>query len=206
MTLSSRISPLARLAPFAPLLAALAAAALLGGCASGVSLAQKAPVQASRATPVGQLGAGAGANSQGAAQSSVAAVQTPAGGSSGGAGGGTGTGGPTADVGRSVYFAFDSYTVDPRYQPTLQGNAQYLDNHPSAHVQLQGNTDARGSREYNLALGQKRADAVRKSLELLGVRPSQMEAISYGKEKPKALGSTPQDYAENRRVDIVYQP
>ncbi len=204
MTLSSRISPLARLAPVAPLLAALAAAAGLGGCASGVSLAQKAPVQASRATPVGQLGAGAGANSQGAAQSSVAAVQTPAAGGAGGAGGGAG--GPTADVGRSVYFAFDSYTVDPRYQPTLQGNAQYLDNHPAAHVQLQGNTDARGSREYNLALGQKRADAVRKSLELLGVRPTQMEAISYGKEKPKALGNTPQDYAENRRVDIVYQP
>ncbi|MDE2121297.1 MAG: peptidoglycan-associated lipoprotein Pal, partial [Betaproteobacteria bacterium] len=114
--------------------------------------------------------------------------------------------GPTADVGRSVYFAYDSYTVDPRYQATVQGNAQYLSTHPAAHVQLQGNTDARGSREYNLALGQKRADAVRRSLELLGVKPSQMEAVSFGKEKPKALGSTPEDYAMNRRVDIVYQP
>jgi peptidoglycan-associated lipoprotein len=186
-----------------PLLAALGAAAVLGGCSSGVPLDQKAPVETQTATPVGAATGSAAANGvagQGAAQSSVAAVQT---GGAGAAGGGLG---PTADVGRSVYFGYDSYTVDPRYQPTLQGNAQYLSTHPAAHVQLQGNTDARGSREYNLALGQKRADAVRRSLELLGVKPSQMEAISFGKEKPKALGSTPEDYAMNRRVDIVYQP
>jgi peptidoglycan-associated lipoprotein len=182
-------------------LAALAAAAVLGGCASGVSLDHKAPVQAQTATPVGALGAGASA--QGAGQSSVAAVQTAGAGSQGAGGSDSG---PTADVGRSVYFAYDSYSVDPRYQATMQGNAQYLASHPAAHVQLQGNTDARGSREYNLALGQKRADAVRQGLELLGVKPDQMEAISFGKEKPKATGDTPQDYAENRRVDIVYQP
>ncbi len=188
-----------------PLLAALGAAAVLGGCSSGVPLDQKAPVETQTATPVGAATGSATANGvagQGAAQSSVAAVQTGGAGAAG-AGGGMG---PTADVGRSVYFGYDSYTVDPRYQPTLQGNAQYLSTHPAAHVQLQGNTDARGSREYNLALGQKRADAVRRSLELLGVKPSQMEAISFGKEKPKALGSTPEDYAMNRRVDIVYQP
>ncbi len=184
------------------LLAALATAFLLGGCASGVNLGQKAPVEARQATPVGQ--AGSAASAQGAAQSSVAAVQTGALSGAGASAGGTA--GPTADVGRSVYFAFNSFNVDPRYEPTLQGNAQYLQSHPGAHVQLQGNTDARGSREYNLALGQKRADAVRKNLELLGVNPSQMESISYGKEKPKASGDTPQDYAENRRVDIVYQP
>lgn len=186
-----------------PWLAALAAAALLGGCASGVDLGQKAPVESQTATPVGALGAD-GANAQGAAQSSVAAMQT--GGVDAGQAGGAGGSGPTADVGRSVYFAYDSYTVDPRYQPTMQGNAQYLAAHPGAHVQLQGNTDARGSREYNLALGQKRADAVRQGLELLGVKPDQMEAVSYGKEKPKASGDTPQAYAQNRRVDIVYQP
>ena len=182
-------------------LAALAAAVVLGGCASGVSLDHKAPVQAQTATPVGALGAGASA--QGAGQSSVAAVQT---GGAEGQGAGGSNAGPTADVGRSVYFAYDSYSVDPRYQATMQGNAQYLASHPAAHVQLQGNTDARGSREYNLALGQKRADAVRQGLELLGVKPDQMESISFGKEKPKATGDTPQDYAQNRRVDIVYQP
>jgi peptidoglycan-associated lipoprotein len=104
-----------------------------------------------------------------------------------------------------VYFAFNSYVVESKYRPVLENNAQYLVSHPAAHVQLQGNTDARGSREYNLALGQKRADAVMKGMELLGVKPSQMEAISFGKEKPKALGTTEADYAENRRVDIVYQ-
>ena len=186
---------------FSTWLAALAAAAVLGGCASGVSLDHKAPVQAQTATPVGALGAGASA--QGAGQSSVAAVQTAGAGSQGAGGSDSG---PTADVGRSVYFAYNSYAVEQAYQPTVQQNAQYLLAHPGAHVQLQGNTDARGSREYNLALGQKRADAVMKALELLGVQPSQMESISYGKEKPKALGDTPQDYAENRRVDIVYQP
>ncbi len=195
MTLRTRI---------APMLAALAAAALLGGCASGVSLGQKAPVESKTATPVGEVGAGGAATAQGAPQSSVAAVQTPGGGAESGAAGANS--GPTADVGRSVYFAYNSYAVEQAYQPTVQQNAQYLLAHPAAHVQLQGNTDARGSREYNLALGQKRADAVMKALELLGVQPSQMESISYGKEKPKALGDTPQDYAENRRVDIVYQP
>ena len=70
---------------------------------------------------------------------------------------------------------------------------------------MQGITDARGSREYNLALDQKRADAVMKGLEVLGASPSQLEAVSYGKEKPKAEGSTQADYAENRRVDIVYK-
>ncbi len=187
----------------APMFAALAAATLLGGCASGVSLGQKAPVESKTATPVGAAGAGAVASAQGAPQSSVAAVQTPGGSAEAGAGSNSG---PTADVGRSVYFAYNSYAVEQAYQPTVQQNAQYLLAHPGAHVQLQGNTDARGSREYNLALGQKRADAVMKALELLGVQPSQMESISYGKEKPKALGDTPQDYAENRRVDIVYQP
>ncbi len=185
---------------FVPL---LAAAAMLAGCASGVSLGEKAPVVAQTATPVGAVaGALPGASAGSAAQSSVAAVQT------GGAGQAYGGGapGPTADVGRSIYFAYDSFSVDPRYQPTLQGNAQYLTTHPAAQVQLQGNTDARGSREYNLALGQKRADAVMRSLELLGVKPSQMEAISFGKEKPKAHGTTAEDYAINRRVDIAYQP
>lgn len=173
------------------LLTALAAALTLGGCASGVKM-QPAPVESKTAAPVSGT---AGANSQGAGQSQVAAVQAPA----------ENNAGPGPDVPKSVFFAFNSYVVEGKYRPVLENNAQYLTGHPAAHVQLQGNTDARGSREYNLALGQKRADAVMKGMELLGVKPSQMEAISYGKEKPKALGNTEADYAENRRVDIVYQ-
>lgn len=172
------------------LFTALAAAFALGGCASNVPL-NKAPVENKTATPVE---GSAGANAQGAGQSAVAAVQAPA----------ESNAGPGPNVPKSVYFAFDSYTVQPQYAPVLNANSGYLTAHPQAHVQLQGNTDARGSREYNLALGQKRADAVMKGLELLGVKASQMEAISFGKEKPKALGTTAADYAENRRVDIVY--
>ena len=172
------------------LLTALAAALTLGGCASGVKM-NKAPVESKTAEPANANGA----NAQGAGQSQVAAVQAPA----------ETNAGPGPDVPKSVYFAFNSYVVDGKYRPVLENNAQYLSTHPAAHVQLQGNTDARGSREYNLALGQKRADAVMKGMELLGAKPTQMEAISFGKEKPKALGTTEADYAENRRVDIVYQ-
>ena len=173
------------------LLTALAAALTLGGCASGVKM-HPAPVESQTAAPVSST---AGANSQGAGQSQVAAVQAPV----------ENNVGPGPDVPKSVFFAFNSYVVEGKYRSVLENNAQYLTGPPAAHVQLQGNTDARGSREYNLALGQKRADAVMKGMELLGVKPSQMEAISYGKEKPKALGNAEADYAENRRVDIVYQ-
>ena len=172
------------------LLTALAAALTLGGCASGVKV-NKAPIASTTAAPANANGA----NAQGAGQSQVAAVQAPA----------ETNAGPGPNVPKSVFFAFDSYVVKGKYRPVLEDNAQYLSTHPAAHVQLQGNTDARGSREYNLALGQKRADAVMKGMELLGAKPSQMEAISFGKEKPKALGTTAADYAENRRVDVVYQ-
>ena len=168
-----------------PAVLALAVLGTLGGCAS--SSKPTAPVQAAATQ--------APANNANNAQSSVAAVQAPA----------EDNLGPAPDVARSVFFAFDKYNVENKYRPVVQANAQYLSSHPSAHVQLQGNTDARGSREYNLALGQKRADAVMNAMELLRAKPSQMEAISFGKEKPKAMGTTAADYAENRRVDIVYQ-
>jgi peptidoglycan-associated lipoprotein len=106
---------------------------------------------------------------------------------------------------RSVYFDFDSYAVKDEYQSTLQAHAQYLKNHPARHILIQGNTDDRGTSEYNLALGQKRAEAVLKALELLGVPDSQMEAVSLGKEKPVATGHDEASYAQNRRADIVYQ-
>jgi peptidoglycan-associated lipoprotein len=106
---------------------------------------------------------------------------------------------------RSIYFDLDSYTVKDEFKPVVEAHARYLSTNRSRKVVIQGNTDERGGREYNLALGQKRAEAVRKSLSLLGVSDTQMEAVSFGKEKPKAAGSDEAAWAENRRVDIAYQ-
>lgn len=106
---------------------------------------------------------------------------------------------------RSIYFDYDSATVNDSDRPTLQAHAGYLTSHPDAKVVLQGNTDERGSREYNLALGQRRADSVRKVMNVMGVQESQMEAVSLGEEKPKVTGEGESSWKENRRVDIVYQ-
>ncbi|SFI41024.1 peptidoglycan-associated lipoprotein [Collimonas sp. OK307] len=106
---------------------------------------------------------------------------------------------------RSIYFDFDSYTIKDEFKSVVEAHAQYLNSHKNRKIIIQGNTDDRGGREYNLALGQKRAEAVRKALVLLGVSDTQVEAVSLGKEKPKALGSDEASYAENRRSDIVYQ-
>jgi peptidoglycan-associated lipoprotein len=105
---------------------------------------------------------------------------------------------------RSVYFDLDSYSIKDDFKPVIEAHAKYLTSHKDRKIVIQGNTDERGGREYNLALGQKRAEAVRKAMALLGVSDSQMEAISFGKEKPKALGSDEAAWAENRRSDIVY--
>lgn len=105
---------------------------------------------------------------------------------------------------RSVYFDFDSYSVKPEYQSVLNSHAQYLGTNKSRRILIQGNTDERGTSEYNLALGQKRAEAVRQSLATMGVPDSQMEAVSLGKEKPKATGHDEASWAENRRADINY--
>lgn len=105
---------------------------------------------------------------------------------------------------RSVYFDLDSYIVRDEFRPVIEAHARYLTSNRNRKVAIQGHTDERGGSEYNLALGQKRAEAVRKSLSLLGVSESQMEAVSFGKEKPKALGSDEPAWAENRRADIAY--
>ncbi len=106
---------------------------------------------------------------------------------------------------RSVYFDFDSYTVKNEYRDLVLAHAAYLRDNPSAQVLLQGNTDERGSREYNLALGQRRANSVRDILLLSGAHDQQVEAVSLGEEKPRALGSDESSWAENRRTDILYQ-
>ena len=105
---------------------------------------------------------------------------------------------------RSVYFDFDSYSVKPEYQSMLQAHANYLKANKDRKIKIEGNTDERGTTEYNLALGQRRSEAVRKSLTLLGVSDSQIEAVSFGKEKPKAEGSNEAAWQENRRADIAY--
>jgi peptidoglycan-associated lipoprotein len=105
---------------------------------------------------------------------------------------------------RSVYFDFDSYSVSDQYRGLVETHAKYLASHAQQKVKVEGNTDERGGAEYNLALGQRRADAVRRMMTLLGVSDSQIETISFGKEKPKAAGSAEADYAENRRADIEY--
>ena len=107
---------------------------------------------------------------------------------------------------RSVYFDFDSYVVKDEYQSVVDAHSRYLNSHRNRKVVIQGNTDDRGGSEYNLALGQKRAEAVRKAMSLMGVSDDQMEAtLSFGKEKPRATGNNEAAWAENRRADIVYQ-
>jgi peptidoglycan-associated lipoprotein len=106
---------------------------------------------------------------------------------------------------RSIYFDLDSDIVREDSKPILQAHARYLLSNPTIRATLQGNTDERGSREYNLALGQRRADAVKKLLNVLGVQSGQMEAVSFGEEKPRAQGHDETAWAENRRVDIQYQ-
>jgi peptidoglycan-associated lipoprotein len=104
----------------------------------------------------------------------------------------------------SVYYAYDKYDVAAEYRPLVEAHAKYLREHPGATVAIQGNCDERGSREYNLALGQRRAEGVTKLMGLLGVPERQMEAVSFGEEKPKAAGHDEAAWAQNRRSDIVY--
>jgi peptidoglycan-associated lipoprotein len=105
---------------------------------------------------------------------------------------------------KSVYFGLDEYNVETKYQKMLSAHAGYLKANPKQKIIIQGNTDDRGTAEYNLALGQRRSEAVRRSLNLMGVSNDQMEAVSFGKEKPRADGNNEAAWAENRRADIVY--
>jgi peptidoglycan-associated lipoprotein len=107
---------------------------------------------------------------------------------------------------RSVYFDFDSYLVKDEFKPVVDAHSRYLVANQGRRIVIEGHTDERGGSEYNLALGQKRAEAVRKSLSLLGVADARMEAVSFGKEKPKAVDGNESAWAENRRADLVYIP
>ena len=114
-----------------------------------------------------------------------------------------GVGGALGD--RSVFYDFDNYTVKDQYRPMVDAHGGFLLGNKAAKATLQGNCDERGSREYNLALGQRRADSVRKILVAKGVSDNQIETISFGKEKPRNPGHDAAAWGENRRTDIVYQ-
>lgn len=105
---------------------------------------------------------------------------------------------------RSVYFDFDNFTIDPADQRMLAEHAKVLVAEPSVSVRLEGHADDRGSKEYNLALGQRRAEAVKRALSILGVRDQQMRATSWGEEKPQAAGDTEYAWSRNRRAEVVY--
>jgi len=171
----------------------LVAATLAAGCSSGVKL-NDVPVEDKSATSVGP--GGPGGTPGGATQSRVAPVDAA----------------PTdatqagpANVSRLVFFDYDSYTIKPEAQPIIEAHARFLRANAQRKVALEGHTDERGGREYNLALGQRRAEAVRRALGLLGVGDSQLEAVSFGKEKPAANGSGESAWAQNRRVEISYR-
>ena len=105
---------------------------------------------------------------------------------------------------RSVLFDYDSYVIKDQYRPIVEAHAKFLVAHPKVKMLIQGNTDERGSREYNLALGQKRADAVKKALSLLGVAESQLESVSLGEEKPSCTDASESCWSANRRGDMLY--
>ena len=106
---------------------------------------------------------------------------------------------------RSVYFDYDSNAVKDEYRGLVQAHSRYMSDKRDSKVRIEGNCDERGSREYNLALGQRRAEAVRNALKLLGVQDSQMEPVSFGKEKPVDPASNEEAWAKNRRAEIVYR-
>ncbi|HEX6005694.1 MAG TPA: peptidoglycan-associated lipoprotein Pal [Burkholderiales bacterium] len=106
---------------------------------------------------------------------------------------------------RSIYFDYDSNLIKDEFKPVVSAHAKYLSQNRSRRVRVEGNTDERGSREYNLALGQRRADAVKQMLQLLGASSEQIETLSFGEEKPKSQGHDEAAWAENRRADIRYQ-
>ena len=105
---------------------------------------------------------------------------------------------------RSVYFEFDSFVVKDEYKPLIEAHAKYLQQNRNARMTIQGNADERGSPEYNIALGQKRADAVKRMMVLLGATEIQVETVSFGKEKPRNPGHDEAAWTENRRDDILY--
>jgi peptidoglycan-associated lipoprotein len=184
--------------------AAAAAALSIAACSSSIKLDDPAPVEDRSSMPAdGSAAAGAGAGA-GSASTNPAGSSRPVAQLT------IDTKDPLQDPNsplsrRSIYFDFDSFAIKDEYRSTLDAHARYLTGNRAKKAVIQGNTDERGSREYNLALGQKRAEAVRRALIALGVSESQLEAVSLGEEKARSGANDDAALAENRRADLVYQ-
>jgi peptidoglycan-associated lipoprotein len=147
----------------------------------------------------------AGTPSSSGSPSASTSTGSPSGGQVGSRGMASGTsseGMDRPDMKRSVYYEFDKYDVKPDYRALVESHARWLKANPKAKLVIEGNADERGSREYNVALGQRRAESVTKMLVLLGAQPDQIEAISWGEEKPRSAGQDEGSWAENRRADF----
>lgn len=171
---------------------------LLGGCSTSTRLEPAAPVEdRSVGAGSGSTGAsGSSSNGSSTGQTSESRVATLD------LGKGTDIGMGNAGLPRVVYFDFDSYVVKDTYRPVIEANAKYLGVDRKRQMLIEGHTDERGGREYNLALGQRRAEAVVRALALLGVPDSQTEAVSYGEERPAASGADEAAWAKNRRAEL----
>ena len=172
------------------LLTAIAVASL--AACSSVKLDDKPPVESRNGSAVvAGTGTGSGANAGSSSQTRVAPVDA------------TGLSNVSMYLPRIVYFDFDSYVVKPDYQNVIEANAKVLSVDRKRHMAVEGHTDDRGSSEYNLALGQRRAEAVVKSLTLLGAEQTQLEAVSFGKERPAVQGEDEAAWAKNRRAELA---
>ena len=172
---------------------ALATITLIAGCSSGVKL-NDVPVE-DKGGASGMTG-GDGANSRGTGSSTVPSVNLGASAAQGQ--------GPVG-VERVVYFDYDSYVIKAEFQSLIEAHSRFLKANTGRKIVVEGHTDQSGGSEYNLALGQKRSEAVRRSLGLLGVSDSQMESVSFGKEKPAMTGADESSMAKNRRAEISYR-
>ena len=171
-------------------------AAMLAACSSGVKL-DDVPVEDRKAgavVPGGGVGSTTPGGQGGQTQVPQVRVDPQAGAQAG-----------PVDVARIIYFDYDSYVIKPEFQRAIEGHARFLKANNGRRVVIEGHTDERGGREYNLALGQRRSEAVRRALGLLGVTDAQVEAVSFGKEKPAAAGADEAAFAQNRRAEFAYR-
>ena len=181
------------------LVVALSAAAALAACTSTPETF--APVETRTGTGATTVAPDAGTSTSGASGTPGASGTTMPGTSA--------TGNPLRDPRnplsrREIFYEYDSFTVKDEYKPLLEAHANYLKQNRNARIKVEGNTDERGSREYNLALGQKRSESVKRVLTLLGVSDAQIDTVSFGEEKPRNSASSETAYSENRRCDLAY--
>ena len=174
------------------LLSILGATLLITGCGSAVKL-DSVPVEDKAGISVSQQGIDGQTNI--VAKTGVASVDI----------GSSNQSSAITSTPRIVYFDYDSIVIQPAFQAIIEAHSRFIKADKSRKVAIEGHTDERGGREYNLSLGQKRAEAVRNALNLLGVADSQMEAVSFGKEKPAVQGADESAMAKNRRAEITYR-